>query len=233
MEAERPPRRLVWSQATVTGTTDETVSARTIVFDVPGWTSHRAGQHIDVRLTAPDGYQASRSYSLSSGPGEAPQITVERLPEGEVSPFMVDVVEIGDTFEVRGPIGGYFVYDPEPAPLLLIGGGSGITPLRSMWRCAPDPSLVTILYSARTSDRIIFKGELADYGGRVSIHLTRETESAYRSGRISKSDLRNALTDEAPPAVYVVGPTSFVETVVAELGPMLTDPRAIKTERFG
>jgi ferredoxin-NADP reductase len=135
-------RQLAWRNATVTSATPESATARSLWIDVPGWDDHVAGQHIDVRLTAEDGYQATRSYSLSSGPGEVPQITVERVDDGEVSPFLVDVVEVGDTFEIRGPIGGYFVWNPtaERQPLLLIGGGSGIAPLRAIWRPPPTTS---------------------------------------------------------------------------------------------
>lgn len=125
-------RRLAWREAIVVGSVAESTTARTLVLGIDGWTSHRAGQHLDVRLTAPDGYQATRSYSLSSGPGEAPQITVERVEDGEVSPFLVDEIAIGESIEVRGPIGGYFVWEPSEAPVVLIGGGSGLAPLRDL-----------------------------------------------------------------------------------------------------
>ena len=136
---EAPIRqRLAWRAATVVDSITESTTARTLVLGIDGWDSHRAGQHMDVRLTAPDGYQATRSYSLSSGPGEAPQITVERVDDGEVSPFLVDEIAVGESFEVRGPIGGYFVWKPADAPVVLIGGGSGLAPLRAIWRAAAD-----------------------------------------------------------------------------------------------
>ena len=213
----------------------ETATAHSIVFEVPQWTPHTAGQHIDVRLTAPDGYQATRSFSLSSGPHEAPQITVEHVENGEVSPFLVDVVEVGDTLEIRGPVGGYFVWEPQPTPLLLVGGGSGIAPLRSMWRADVPAGLATILYSARTRDRVIYHDELAALDpGMVKIYLTREEHDGYQIGRIDTTALKAALTNTpAPPRTYVCGPTAFVESVTQALTPIHADPAMIRTERFG
>ena len=127
--------RLNWARATVAAITEETPRVRTLVLDIDGWTGHRAGQHLDVRLTAEDGYRAERAYSIATAPGEAPAITVERLDDGEVSPYLTEVVQPGDAFDVRGPIGGYFIWEPEPGgPILLVGGGSGIVPLRAMLR---------------------------------------------------------------------------------------------------
>jgi len=127
--------RLNWARATVAAVMEETPRVRTLVLDIDGWTGHRAGQHLDVRLTAEDGYRAERAYSIATAPGEAPAITVERLDDGEVSPYLTEVVQPGDAFDVRGPIGGYFIWEPEPGgPILLVGGGSGIVPLRAMLR---------------------------------------------------------------------------------------------------
>ena len=134
-----PLAHLAWRDATVASAVTETPDARSLVLEVPGWSGHVAGQHVDVRLTADDGYQATRSYSLSSGPGEAPMITVQEVEDGEVSSYLVRDIAVGDVLEVRGPIGGYFVWTGRPRPLLLIGGGSGLAPLRAMWRAA-DPT---------------------------------------------------------------------------------------------
>src|SRR5438876_7973306 len=152
--------RLTWQLAEVVDVLTETPHVKTITFDVPDWTGHRAGQHLDVRLTAEDGYQASRSYSIASAPGEPPAITVERLDDGEVSPYLVDEVVAGDRFELRGPVGGYFVWDAVGGgPLLLVAGGSGIVPLMSMirHRAAEGSSApVRVLYSSRTLADVIY-----------------------------------------------------------------------------
>ena len=226
--------RLVWRTATVIRTIAETPTARTIVFRIPQWSPHHAGQHLDLRLTAPDGYQATRSYSLSSGPNETPQITVEGVIDGEVSSFLVETVVDGDTLEIRGPVGGYFIWAPQPAPLLLIGGGSGIAPLRSMWRAKNPNAPTTILYSARTRDRVIYQDELAALApATVKIHLTREEHDGYETGRIDTNALKAALTTTAPPHTYVCGPTEFVESVIKALTPLHPDSTMIRTERFG
>lgn len=230
--ADPPAGRLLWQDAVVTDSIHETKTARTIVLEVPIWVLHRAGQHLDIRLTAPDGYQATRSYSISSAPGESPQITVERIDDGEVSPFLVDVVEHGDTFEVRGPIGGYFVWEPDPRPLLLIGGGSGIAPLRAMWRAAPETTAVTVLYSARDQARLIYRDELNERE-RVSIHLTRDTAPGFIGGRIGRESLSRALDGSRETKTYICGPTAFVEAVIGELTSLVDDPRSIRAERFG
>lgn len=230
--AGQPPGHLQWQEATVSAAKSETETARTIVLQSAQWDTHRAGQHIDIRLTAPDGYQATRSYSISSAPGEAPQITVERVEDGEVSSFLLDVLAIGDIIEIRGPIGGYFVADPSPSPLLLIAGGSGIAPLRAMWRAAPATTEVTILYSARDRTRVIFRDELEDRD-RVRTHLTRESAPGYIAGRVDRDSLMASLDGSIDPRPYVCGPTAFVETVISALKPLLNDPRSIRAERFG
>ena len=212
----------------------ETATARTLVLDIPGWDSHRAGQHVDVRLTAEDGYQASRSYSLSSGPNEAPQITVERVDDGEVSPYLVDFVEIGDSFEVLGPLGGYFVWEPTDQHLLVVGGGSGIAPLRSMWRAGTTGAPITVLYSARTADRIIFGHELnTNQELTVKIHLTREEDPTFATGRIDGTALGAVLDGHDSPASFICGPTAFVDTIAEALLGLGVDRDLIRTERFG
>ncbi len=226
-------RKLAWQQAVVADTVTETASARTLVFDIDAWPGHLAGQHVDVRLTAPDGYQATRSYSLSSGPTEAPQITVERVDDGEVSPYLVDVIEPDDQIELRGPIGGYFVWEPANGQPLLIGGGSGIAPLRAIWR-ANHATKATVLYSAQSLERVMFGDELAT-GTNLDarIHLTRTSHPDHRSGRIGAEDLRSAIQTSPPAVIYVCGPTTFVETISRHLVDLDVDPRTIRTERFG
>ena len=214
---------------------------RTLVLDVPGWTGHRAGQHVDIRLTAEDGYQATRSYSLASAPGDPPAITVERLDDGEVSPYLVGVAETGDAFEVRGPVGGYFVWNvADGGPLLLVGGGSGIVPLMSMLRHrAAEASRVPtrLLYSARARDDVIYREELERLAGdglEATLTLTRDPDWGGRTGRLDGEALAELAwpPDEAP-HVYVCGPTGFVETVAAGLVELGYDPARIRTERFG
>lgn len=227
-------RALGWRTATVVDSIAETATARSLGLDVAAWSGHAAGQHVDIRLTAEDGYQATRSYSVSSGPGEAPQITVERVDDGEVSPHLVDVAEKGDTFEVRGPIGGYFVWEPAAQPLVLIAGGSGIAPLRAMWRAGTLRAPITVVYSARDVDRLIFRDELdSDATLAVRVHLTREQRPGFRSGRVGIDDLNEVIDARVAPAIYVCGPTSFVESVSRHLLTLDVDRRTIRTERFG
>ena len=223
----------------------ETPRARTLVLDVEGWPGHRAGQHVDVRLTAEDGYQASRSYSIASAPGDAPAITVERLPNGEVSPYLVDTAEPGDAFEVRGPVGGHFVWDEDDGgPLLLAAGGSGIVPLMAMLRHrAAIASTVPakLLYSSRTIDDIIYRDELerlraTDDGLEVVQTLTRERAEGWtgHTGRIDEALLAEvAWPPEQQPLVFVCGPTGFVEAVADGLVRLGHVPARVKTERFG
>jgi ferredoxin-NADP reductase len=157
-------RRLTWQTVAAGSVISETPTARTVVIDVPGWPGHRAGQHVDIRLTAEDGYQAERAYSIASAPGEPLAITVERLPDGEVSPYLTQELRPGDEFEVRGPIGGYFVWEPAlGGPLLLAAGGSGVVPLRSMLRARQlfgSSVPVRLLYSSRSWDDVIYRAEL-------------------------------------------------------------------------
>src|SRR6266513_2060217 len=161
--------RLTWLVTTVAGAAAETPRVRTLRLEPDGWAGHRPGQHLDLRLTAEDGYQAQRSYSIASAPGEPLAITVERLDDGEVSPYLVDEAREGDELEVRGPIGGYFVWDPsEPGPLLLVGGGSGVVPLMAMLRhrAAQHSTLpARMLYSSRTAEDVIYRDELERMAG--------------------------------------------------------------------
>jgi ferredoxin-NADP reductase len=242
--------RLEWRVATVLGVRDETSRARSLVLNVPEWPGHRAGQHVDVRLVAEDGYQAQRSYSIASAPEDnAIELTIERLEEGEVSPYLCDVLHPGDGLELRGPIGGYFVWDISTAgPLLLIGGGSGIVPLMSMLRHREraDVSVrarvrTVLLYSARTSDDLIYKEELskiADGGDSlmVCITLTRDTMPEWRGlrGRVDRAMLEKVTAGIADrPNVFVCGPTPFTEAVATSLVELGHEPSRIRTERFG
>ena len=172
-----PLAHLAWREAVVAAVVEETADAHSLVLDVPHWPGHVAGQHVDVRLTAPDGYQATRSYSLSSGPGDAPTVTVQEVPDGEVSTYLVRDVAVGDTLGVRGPIGGYFVWSGEHRPLLLVGGGSGLAPLRAMWRAADPTAPVVVLASVTAPARLLYAAELADRvrSGTTSatVHVTR------------------------------------------------------------
>jgi ferredoxin-NADP reductase len=220
----------------------ETPRATTIVLDLPSWPGHRAGQHVDIRLTAEDGYQAQRSYSIASAPeDELVALTIERIDDGEVSPYLTDVLEPGDDLELRGPIGGYFVWEATlPGPLQLIAGGSGVVPLRAMlrsWAVAGRPVAARLLYSARSLDDAIYHDELlALAGDDVRFALTRAWPAGW-SGHRGRID--GALLDAVawPPAerprTYVCGPTAFVEAAAELLVEAGHRPDSIKTERFG
>jgi ferredoxin-NADP reductase len=224
----------------------ETPRVRTLILDVPGWQDHRPGQHVDVRLTAEDGYQAERSYSIASAPGEPPTITVERLDDGEVSPYLVDVAEDGDRFELRGPIGGYFVWDAHAAtePLLLVAGGSGVVPFRSMLRhraAVGTRVRTTLLYSSRTYEDVIYRDELDELAARkdgleVVQTLTREQPPGWTgySRRVDADLLREvALPPQQEPRMYVCGPTTFAEAVADGLVGLGYEAGRIRIERFG
>jgi ferredoxin-NADP reductase len=242
--------RLTWRVATVVGVRDETAVARTIVFELPGWPGHAAGQHVDVRLTAPDGYSTQRSYSIASAPGgDLVELTVERLPDGEVSPYLTDVLSVGDQIELRGPIGGWFVWDDTvPDPVLLIAGGSGVVPLAAMVRtrfAAGSPAPFRLLYSVRDPASVLFGAELDHYQNtdrtfRVHFVFTRIAPAGVPRpvGRIDAAFLSDAVAggvfDAAhAPSVFVCGPTGFVEAVADLLVAAGYEAGRIKTERFG
>jgi len=227
--------------AEVAETVTETPRVRTLVLDIQGWSGHRAGQHVDVRLTAEDGYQAERSYSLASAPGQRPALTVELLDDGEVSPYLVDEVVPGDKFELRGPIGGYFVWGPDGAtdPLFLVAGGSGVVPLMAMLRhrrAAHSSVPARLLYSARTLEDVIYRDELHELGADVVQTLTREQPPGW-TGYARRVDLELLREVAFPPAqdprVFVCGPTAFVEAAAEALVALGHRPGRIRTERFG
>jgi ferredoxin-NADP reductase len=231
--------RLTWLAAEVVGSVEETSRVRTLLLDAHGWHGHRAGQHLDVRLTAEDGYQAERSYSIASAPGEQLAITVERLADGEVSPWLVDVAGDGDRFELRGPIGGYFVWEDDGSPVLLVGGGSGVVPLMSMIRSSGGSARMRLLYSSRTLEDVIYREELAKRSGEgvdVRYTLTRAQPPGWTgySRRIDLDLLREvAWPASERPQVFVCGSTRFVDAAADGLVALGYPPRSIKTERFG
>jgi ferredoxin-NADP reductase len=248
--------RLTWRAGTVAAVRDETPTARTIVLEVPGWPGHRAGQHVDVRLTAADGYSAQRSYSIASAPGDGQveppvvelpvvELTVQRLADGEVSPYLTHTLAVGYPLELRGPIGGWFVWDPaDPGPVLLVAGGSGVVPLMAMIRTraqARSQAPFRLIYSLRDPAAALYAGELAereqtDGGLAVTYVYTRTAPagSARPAGRISAEVIATAgFPPGESPAVFVCGPTGFVETAADLLIAAGYGPRTIKTERFG
>ena len=238
--------RLTWQLAELVEVVAETPRVKTIVFDVPDWPGHRAGQHVDVRLTAEDGYQAERSYSIATPTdGHRVTISVERIDDGEVSPYLAEELRVGDKLELRGPIGGYFVWTPnDGGPLLLVGGGSGIVPLMSMLRArvaAASDIPVRLLVSARSIDEIIYRAELesiasANSGVEIIRTLTRSHPSGWTGygRRVDQAMLaENAWPTDQRPRSFACGPTGFVETVASGLVALGHDPGDIRTERFG
>jgi ferredoxin-NADP reductase len=236
--------RLTWRVADVLDVVSETPRVKTIAFDVPGWPGHRAGQHVDIRLTAEDGYQAQRSYSIASPPdGTGVELTVERLDDGEVSPYLTDELRPGDQIELRGPVGGYFVWEPaQGGPLLLVGGGSGVVPLMAMIRArdaAASDAETRLLLSSRGWEDVIYRDELERLGGdglRVIHTLTRSQPPGWTgyARRVDAEMLAEVGPGQAEqPRVYVCGPTPFVEAAAEALVQLGHDPQAIKTERFG
>jgi ferredoxin-NADP reductase len=221
---------------------EETPRAKSIVLDLPEWGGHRAGQHVDVRLTAEDGYQAERSYSIASAPEDDHlELTVEELPDGEVSPYLVHELRAGDKLELRGPIGGYFVWEHGlGGPVQLLAGGSGIVPFRAMLRhraASGSDAPFRLLTSARSIDDVLYRDELmcAD-GVDVVLTLTREWPDDWSGprGRVDRALLeRVAWPAGDRPHVYVCGPTGFVEAVAESMVALGHDPARIKTERFG
>lgn len=258
--APRPAvRRLIWREAEVQEIVPETARVKSFALRVPGWPGHLPGQHVDVRLTAADGYQAERSYSIASAPEPAPTptptqgerqgellvLTVERIDDGEVSPFLTEELRVGDKLELRGPIGGYFTWAAGVRrPLQLLAGGSGIVPLMAMLRhrarVAPELP-ARLLYSSRTWDSIIYAEELrrlSDRDPRLTVvhTLTRESPPGWtgQSRRVDGTMLRAmAFPPEEEPDVFVCGPTPFVESVANQLVDWGHDAGRVKTERFG
>jgi ferredoxin-NADP reductase len=237
--------RLNWQVATVTAVREETATARTLVLDVPDWPGHLPGQHLDIRLTAPDGYQASRVYSIGSAWTAGPiELTVEFVPNGEVSPYLTKVLTVGDQLELRGPVGGWFVWRPEqPGPIQLIGGGSGVVPLMAMLRARAISGSSTparLLYSLRRPASMIYADELRKLAASGGLELTpvytREAPPGHSRppGRIDADIIKTAtFPPEAELTTYVCGPTPFVETVADLLITAGHDPARVKTERFG
>jgi ferredoxin-NADP reductase len=246
MEGTALHGRLSWQLATLVGRVVETSNVMSLSFDLPEWPGHLSGQHVDVRLTAEDGYQAERSYSIASAPGEPHvTITVDRIPDGEVSPFLTTELMIGETIEIRGPIGGFFVWEHSlGGPILLIAGGSGVVPMRSMLRHWADlkdePGCARLLYSARTFEDVIYEREFAALAGLenvdVRIALTREWPEHWPGlrGRIDRAVLESAAwSPHEEGLIYICGPTPFVEATASTLVELGHDPSSIKTERFG
>ncbi|MFC3502285.1 ferredoxin reductase [Micromonospora krabiensis] len=241
---------LTWRVARLVERRVETATAQTLVLEVPDWPGHLPGQHVDLRLTAPDGYQAARSYSLAGpvvdGPGgPRVEVTVQRVHDGEVSPYLIDTYAVGDPVEIRGPIGGWFVWRPQDtAPVLLVGGGSGIVPLMAIVRARRAAGSMTpfrLLYSVRTPDDVIYAEELRrrgrdDLGLDVAYLYTRQAPEGWRGEphRIGLADVNNhGWPADLEPLNYVCGPTGFVETVADLLVGLGHQPRRVKTERFG
>jgi ferredoxin-NADP reductase len=233
---------VVWRVARVRAIEPEAEGAVTLVLDVDDWPGHTAGQHVDVRLTAEDGYQAQRSYSIASAPEDAQlALTVERIEDGEVSPYLAGELREGDEFELRGPVGGHFTWRVgDGGPLLLVGGGSGLVPLMSMLRHrAAQGSDVDarLLLSARAWEDVLYGDELAGLDGvRTEITLTRSQPPGWNgSARRVDAEMLRALgpSPEARPRVFVCGPTAFVERAADLLVELGHPPSAIRAERFG
>jgi ferredoxin-NADP reductase len=230
------PGRLNWRVARLAKVRDETATARTLTFDVPGWPGHLAGQHVDVRLTAADGYSTQRSYSLAA-PDEV-ELTVQRVPDGEVSPYLTDVFGVGDAVEIRGPVGGWFVWRTSATrPVLLVAGGSGIVPLMAMIRArrlAGNTAPFRLLYSVRTPGDRYYADELRrpEPGLDVTHIYTRGAPDGWPRppGRLTAADVG---TDDPDRDCFVCGPTGFVEAAADMLLALGHDPGRIKTERFG
>ena len=238
---------MIWRVGTVVDFRDETATARTITLEVPDWPGHLAGQHVDVRLTAQDGYSAVRSYSIASAPSSKPQveITVERLPDGEVSPYLTQELAVTDHLELRGPIGGWFVWRTQQTePVQLVAGGSGIVPLMSMIRSRAgvrSPAPFRLLYSVREQGAVWYRDELPAGAGHdqsvdVTYAYTRIAPKNWprRPGRIDAALIASATwPSNLAPTCYVCGPTSFVEAAAGLLEAAGHSSDKIKTERFG
>jgi ferredoxin-NADP reductase len=240
-------RRLTWRLGRITRRVEQTPRVKTLTLAVPGWPSHQAGQHVDVRLTAPDGYQTERSYSIASPPetSDELELAIERLEDGEVSPYLVDVLTVGDQVEFRGPIGGYFIWNVAfDGPLVLVAGGSGIAPIMAMirHRFARGSHVPTrLLYSSRSLEEVIYKSELDQFAGRGDgfevFHTLTRAQPVGWSGyakRIDRNMLRDVFFDpQERPLCMVCGPTALVETVANTLVELGHPADRVKTERFG
>jgi ferredoxin-NADP reductase len=235
---------MTWRVGTVHAVRDETPTARTLVLDVPEWPGHVAGQHVDVRLTAEDGYSATRSYSIASAPdGERVEVTVERLEGGEVSPSLAGIVATGDRLELRGPVGGWFVWRPvQSEPVQLLAGGSGLVPLMAMVRThaqSASSAPLRLLYAVRGPDAVLYRGELRDRqrdGLDVTTAYSRVAPEGWPRppGRVDAALLAEVTwPPDAGATTYVCGPTGFVETVADHLVRAGHDPSRVRTERFG
>jgi ferredoxin-NADP reductase len=239
------PRRLTWQLGRVAELVDETPRCKSIVLEVPDWSGHRAGQHVDVRLTAEDGYQAQRSYSIASAPEDGNLVlTVERLDDGEVSPYLVDELRPGDELELRGPVGGYFVWEQSlGGPVMMIAGGSGVVPFRAMVRhhaASGSDAGLRLLYSSRSLEEVIYREELerlvAEGEVDVALALTREWPEDWggQRGRIDQRLLEEtSWPPPEAPLIFICGPSGFVEAVSGWLVESGHSPSQIKTERFG
>lgn len=238
--------RLAWRVAHLAEVRDETPTARTLALDVPGWPGHLPGQHVDVRLTAEDGYSTQRSYSIASAAdGDRVELTVQRVPDGEVSPYLTDGFAVGGPVELRGPVGGWFVWRPaDPDPVLLLAGGSGVVPLMAMIRARAQAAgrvPFRLIYSTRTPDDVLYADELRrrardDRGLDVTFVYTRRSPDGFARppGRLTAADLAEwGWPPDFEPACFVCGPTGFVEAAADLLVDAGHDPRRIKTERFG
>ena len=238
--------RLGWRIAHLVDRRDETATAQTLVFQVPDWPGHLPGQHADIRLTAEDGYRAERSYSIAApADDDRIELTVQRVPDGEVSPYLLETFAVGDPVEIRGPIGGWFVWRPtDSPPVLLVGGGSGIVPLMAMVRArraAGSRVPFRLIYSVRTYRDVYYADELRrrardDFGLDVFYVYTREPPDGWPSParRLGVADVNsNGWPPQLEPACFVCGPTGFVETVADILVGLGHDQRRVKTERFG
>jgi ferredoxin-NADP reductase len=240
------PRKLAWRIGEVVETSPDTARTKSLLLQIPGWEGNRAGQHVDVRLTAEDGYQAQRSYSIASAPEDSRvELLVERLDDGEVSPYLTDELKAGDGLELRGPIGGWFAWEArEGGPLLLVAGGSGIAPLMAMIRhrqAAGNDTPIRLLFSSRSYEEVIFREELErlaaeDETLQITHTLTRSAPPGWKGydRRIDEEMLEEfAFSPRERPLAFVCGPTPLVEAVATTLVGLGHEPARVKTERFG
>jgi len=240
------PRKLAWRIGEIVETSPETPRTKSVCLEIPGWDGHRAGQHVDIRLTAEDGYQAQRSYSIASAPENGRvELLIERLDDGEVSPYLTEELRAGDGLELRGPIGGWFAWDArEGGPLLLVAGGSGIAPLMAIIRhrqAAGNEVPVRLLFSSRSYEEVIFREELESLAAgdetlEITHTLTRSAPPGWQGydRRIDEEMIGEvAFSPDEWPLAFVCGPTPLVEAVATTLVGLGHEPARVKTERFG